>query len=117
MTIQLLFTHWSLDHELACQSYSFAYSQMAVYGHPIKFPMFLDKQMRVVNIKYLLHIANFFKYHMTRREESTLYCDVSALEDEEKPMAWKEKLKGGVRELGKHWMGSYGEACYRIRDD
>ncbi len=109
MTIQLLLTHWSLDLGLACQTFSFPYSQKAVYGHPKDFPIVLDKHMRVINIEYLLHIANFFKYHMIRIEESTLYYDVLALEDEEKPIAWREKLEDGVRQLGRHWMGSYGE--------
>ena len=106
--VQLLFTHCSLDPNLACETYSFAYSQKAVYGHPEDFPMFLDKHMRHINTEYLLHIANFFKYHMIRSEEHTLYHDVLALADEEKPIAWAERLENGTKQLGKHWMGSYG---------
>ncbi|MCJ1365269.1 hypothetical protein MMC16_004390 [Acarospora aff. strigata] len=105
--VQLLFTHCSLDPNLACETYSFAYSQKAVYGHPEDFPMFLDKHMRHINTEYLLHIANFFKYHMIRSEEHTLYHDVLALADEEKPIAWAERLENGTKQLGKHWMGSY----------
>lgn len=106
MVIQLLFTHWSLDHSLECPTYSFGHSQQAVYGRPKDFPLFLNKHLRI-NIEYLLHIANFFKYHMTRSEEHTLFEDFSALEDDHKPAAWTEKLRGGVTQLGRHWLGSY----------
>ncbi len=109
MTIQLLLTPWALDHEFAFQSYSFAYSQKAVYGHPNNYPMFLDKYRCLVNIEYLLHMANFFKYHMIRSEEHTLFQDVWALEEDEKPKIWTEKLADGTKQLGKYWMGSYGE--------
>lgn len=106
--IQLLFTPWTLDLELAFQTYSFAYSQKAVYAHPNDYPFFLNKRRSVINVEYLLHIANFFKYHMIRSEEQTLYQDVGALDEDEKPKMWTEKLDKGPNQLGKYWMGSYG---------
>lgn len=109
MTIQLLLTPWTLNHEIALQSYSFAYSQKAVYAHPKDYPIFLDKYRRHINIEYLLHIANFFKYHIIRSDEHTLFQDVMALEDDEKPKLWAEKLEDGTKQLGRYWMGSYGE--------
>lgn len=106
--IQLLFTPWTLDLELAFQTYSFAYSQKAVYAHPNDYPFFLDKHRYIINIEYLLHIANFFKYHMIRSDEQTLYQDVGALDEDEKPKIWTEKLDEGPKQLCKYWMGSYG---------
>lgn len=70
--------------------------------------MFLDKYMRRINIEYVLHIANFFKYHMVRSEEHTLYQDVWMLAEDQKPKIWEEKLEDGTKPLGRYWKGSYG---------
>ena len=71
--------------------------------------MFLDKYRRFINLEYLLHIVNFFKNHMIRSEEHTLYHDIGALEEDETPQVWAEKLEDGTKQLGKYWMGSYGK--------
>lgn len=114
LAVQLLLMHWSLLPEYAFHTYSFAHSQQAVYGTPNKFPIFTDTHMRNVNIEYLLHIANFFKYHITRSEEHTLFTDFCALDGDERPIPWTERLESGVKEFGKHWMGSYGKAYARL---
>ncbi|KAL9101466.1 MAG: hypothetical protein Q9163_003281 [Psora crenata] len=107
-TIQLLLTHWQLDLSIRSRAQGFGYSQQIVYGHPAKVPMFFDRK-GTVNVEYLLHIVNFFKYHMKTETENTLYpllCDLSICE---RPGAWDSQLSQvqGVKKLGSHWKGSY----------
>ena len=63
--------------------------------------------MRSLNVNYLLHLSNFFKYHMTRSDEWTLRAIFEALEDDERPQAWNTKLSQGPSPLGSKWFGSY----------
>ena len=113
-TLQLVFTHWQLDRSLQIQTYGFSYSQRAVYGHPDDYPMFLDNDRFRVNIEFLLHTANFFKYHITHEQENTLFSLFEELEEGQKPRAWEGPIQQGrgipgVKRLGTHWKGSYGE--------
>ena len=108
--MQLALTHWSLDLSLNNLTFGFAESQSQVFGHPDKFPLFLNGEMDKVNVKYLLHIVNFFKYHMTKQEEASLYPYYSELTNELRPKAWTEPLHQGVKELGSHWKGTYGKS-------
>ena len=111
-TLQLVLTHLELDigSAKANPPLGLAYSQFAVYCHPDDFPMFNFDFKWQVSINLLLHIANFWKHHMTRKDESTLYELFSQLQEHEKPKAWKSRLVQGddVERLGKHWKGTYG---------
>lgn len=93
------------------QTISFPASQQIVYSHPETYPLFLDKHKTRVNINFLLHITNFFKYHMTQRQEATLFVPFQDLEENAKPKAWQNKLEQGLRKLGNSWKGSYGKLC------
>ncbi|MCJ1253742.1 hypothetical protein MMC24_001554 [Lignoscripta atroalba] len=106
-TIQLLLTHWSLDLSLYCPTYGYHISQKAVYSHPKDCPLFLDQHMRVVNVEFLLHIANFFKYHITHKDEGILNYDFELLSHDKKPKAWQKSLEQGLSKPGSKWMGSY----------
>lgn len=91
-----------------CPTYGFPASQQVAYSHPDAHPLFLDSCKKKVNIPFLLHISNFFKYHMTREEEATLFHHFRELEDYEKPKVWQGRLEQGTRKLNKSWKGSYG---------
>lgn len=110
-TLQLVLTHLQLNvpSVKASQALGFAYSQSAVYSHPDDFPMFSANGTWQIGTNLLLHIANFFKHHLTLQGESTLYELFSQLKSHEKPKAWDSRLVqgGGVRKLGKHWKGTY----------
>lgn len=56
---------------------------------------------------FVANAVNFFKYHMTRPEEQTLYNDYQSLHQTDRPRAWNEKLQNGARKLGKSWKGIY----------
>ena len=67
--------------------------------------------MRVVNVEFLLHIANFFKYHITHKDEGILNYDFELLSHDKKPKAWQKSLEQGLSKPGSKWMGSYGKFC------
>lgn len=108
-TIQLLLLPWSLEFAPECPTLGFTKSQQVVYSHPERYPLFMDKYKTLVNITFLLHISNFFKYHMTQPQEATLFNPFHDLEDEEKPKMWQSHLEQGTSKLGKSWKGSYGK--------
>lgn len=107
--VQLLFFPWSLDLAMNYPTISFPASQQIVYSHPEKNPLFRDKHKTRVNLNVLLHITNFFKYHMTQQQEATLFVPFQDLEENEKPKIWQSKLEQGIRKLAKSWKGSYGK--------
>ena len=111
-TIQLVFTHFSMEYATECPSSAFPESQLAVYSHPDNYPIFLDASKSTINAEFLLHTANFFKYHMTRVDECTLYIPFVRLEWVEKPRGWQSSLGQGMMKLGKSWKGSYGKLLY-----
>lgn len=113
-TIQLLFIPWSLEFALDCPTHSFPSSQQVVYSHPESTPLFLDKYKTHVNMSFLLHITNFFKYHMTHQQEATLFVPFNDLEASEKPRVWQSHLEQGTKKLGKSWKGSYGKPHWRL---
>ena len=115
-TLQLVLTHLqlSIGSAKANPPLGLAYSQFAVYSHPDDLPMFNTGDKWQVSMNLLLHIANFWKNHMTRKDESTLYELFSRLQEHERPKAWKSRLVqgddgGGVQILGRHWKGTYGK--------
>lgn len=110
---QLVFTHWSLEFSSKFPAYGFSESQQAVYGHPDEVPMFEDT-MTTVNIDLLLHIANFFKYHITRKEEATLFHQFEQLAEDQKPRVWRHRIEQVWRKLGRSWKGSYGKWLQQI---
>lgn len=112
--IQLTLTHLELDITSVRTSpaIGFAYSQFAVYSHPDNSPMFSPNGTWHISTNLVLHIANFFRHHLTQKDENTLYELFSQLEAHEKPKAWNSRLVqgGGVKKLGKHWKGTYGKS-------
>ena len=113
-TLQLVLTHLQLNipSVRANQALGFAYSQSVVYSHPDDFPMFSANGNWQISTNLLLHIAKFFKHHLTQQDESTLYELFSQLKAYEKPKAWDSRLVqgGDVKKLGKHWKGTYGKS-------
>ncbi|MCJ1404416.1 hypothetical protein MMC11_007641 [Xylographa trunciseda] len=102
---RLILTHLALNEHNEV-SYCFEYSQQAVYGHPLSFPLFKDESTkRELDLDNLLHIVNFFKYHIHDPNEYSLYDPFHGLPDDEKPMAWDSPVKVGLQKLGTHWKG------------
>ena len=108
-----------MDHALKYDTYSLEDSQRVVYGHPTLFPLFIKEDLRTVNIKALLYIANFFKFHMTREIDGCLLEVMKALDEEDKPGPWQSQPTQGLKPLGTRWLGSYAyletKDCRAIR--
>ena len=86
-------------------------AQQAVYNHPSKSVLFLDKK-GTINIEHFLHVVNFFKFHMKTETENTLYPLLCDLPKHERPSAWERPVASGegIAMLGRNWKGSYGIA-------
>ena len=109
-TLQLVLTPLCLDIELRFPTWGFPDSQQAAYLDS-KVPegqIFFGRNNQGVNMRWLLHISNFFKYHMTRKEEYSLFEDYDSLEFSERPKLWTGKLGDQALGLKRNWKGSYG---------
>ncbi|MCJ1461476.1 hypothetical protein MMC07_000073 [Pseudocyphellaria aurata] len=111
--IQLLLTHWSLDLSMKCPTYSFEISQKVVYTHPDVTPIFKHR-VSTVNMTYLLHIVNFFKYHITVPEEKTLHPFFKELAEDQRPRAWDNGIDQGLSRVGTTWKGTYAYMDSRL---
>ncbi|KAI9814490.1 MAG: hypothetical protein M1832_005896 [Thelocarpon impressellum] len=113
-TVQLALTHLALDLTLGFSTRNFETSQRAAYQHRRFAPLLLDTEEGALNVDWLLHVVNFFRYHLTCKEEDTLYPLYRELAGGERPQGWEGKLKDPFRDgeglgmLGTHWKGSYG---------
>lgn len=87
--------------------YGFPDSQLAVYSPATWQPLFGGSCGLDINMEFVLHNVNFWRYHMVRQAEQTLYTPFAELSKAERPQWWREQLKQGGRTLGKHWKGSY----------
>ena len=98
----------SLEPHLEQAHYGFPDSQAAVYSTTATKPLFGGHYGLDVNMEFVLQNLNFWKYHMVREHENTLYNAFSELEDYERPRWWSEQLRqGSGKKLGKCWKGSY----------
>jgi hypothetical protein len=110
LIIQLCLLHFSLDpftcHVRAPRFYD---SQQHVYKCYSKEPIFMGKNNGDINLPWLLHVANFFKFHLKQPGGegmlSHMYRDLGECE---RPRQWRGRLKAGTQELGKRWKGAYG---------
>lgn len=107
-TLRVVFTHWSLDLTNQFHAKDFMTSQKVVYG--------LDKTLitwdhgdDVVDMDHLLHIVNFFQFHVKMIHANTLNGLFLNLPDYAKPQAWTQRLTDSdCRPFGPRWKGAYG---------
>lgn len=97
----------SLEPHLINEHYGFPDSQQAVYETALAEPFFGGRCGLDIHMETVLHNINFWRYHMVRQAEQTLFTAFSQLADSERPQWWKSQLAQGGKTLGKHWKGSY----------
>ena len=116
MVIKLCFVHLLLHPDICNAKTSiFLASQEEVYKCFTETPLFGGKNKYEINLPWLLHAANFFKFHFkTPDGEGILAHMYQQLEKSELPMAWTGKLKSGTQKLGPHWKGAFSE-CYQMK--
>jgi hypothetical protein len=99
----------SFEPHLEQAHYGFPDSQAAVYSTTEAKPLFGGHYGLDVNLEFVLQNINFWKYHMIREHENTLFYAFEELEESDRPRWWSDKLLlgGNGKKLGKHWKGSY----------
>ncbi|KFY16136.1 hypothetical protein V491_05439 [Pseudogymnoascus sp. VKM F-3775] len=107
--IRLCFVHLLLHpHMCNIKTNIFLASQENVYKCFTEAPLFLGKNKYEINTPWLLHAANFFKFHFkTPDGEGILAHMYQQLEKGELPRAWMGRLKNGTQKLGPHWKGAF----------
>lgn len=92
--------------DLGPQGSDFPTSQISAYSPATKQPIFTGCYGGTVNMDWVLHQTNFWKYHFTREAESTLFTDIDALEPADYPKLWNSQLsQKDMPALGKKWKG------------
>lgn len=97
----------SLEPHIMNYNFGFPDSQSAVYSCGFSHPLIGGIDDRTINMDLLLHNVNFWKYHMIREAEATLFQSFSELDDDERPRWWSTQLTQARQPLGRHWKGSY----------
>lgn len=107
----------SFNGSLIEHHYDFPTTQTVAYETAEKQPFFSGVNGLDVNMDCVLHQINFWKYHMVREAECTLFNAFSSLEADERPRYWSKQLQQGARSLGKHWKGSYAYVDRDVIDE
>ncbi|KJX94758.1 hypothetical protein TI39_contig4159g00014 [Zymoseptoria brevis] len=77
-------------------------SQTIVYSTPESRPIVLGGIS--VDMEWVLHQINFWRYHLTSEAESSLFYEY----DEQKPRFWNEQLQAKHKpDIGRFWKGSF----------
>ncbi|PVH93955.1 hypothetical protein DM02DRAFT_207624 [Periconia macrospinosa] len=104
MCTQLLFT---MDNVGNRDVIGFPDSQKAVYASTHDAPIFTGPKENIINMKWVLHCFNFFRYYMATPEASALHDNLCYLGASQRPRPWDEPLKRGSYPLGNYWKGTY----------
>lgn len=108
--IQLLLTPFSFDPAYCNGKVGhFDISQYQAYCTAKTQPVFNGIYKQQVNIRWLLHIVNFFKYHLKSQGEGLLAHEYQLLESDEFPQFWTGHIKGGTQPLARHWKGAHSK--------
>lgn len=94
--------------------YGFEDSQVWAYATIRTAPIFGGFNKTEINMEWILHVMNFFKYHMKKHEENTLFEPFNKLTKAEQPSYWQSHIHNGPMALGVHWKGTY---AYLDRDE
>ncbi|KAJ8069790.1 hypothetical protein OCU04_000206 [Sclerotinia nivalis] len=109
LLIQLCLTSISWDPRYCTNTISqFDLSQLEVYASPARQPLFLGRWKGDLNVRWCLHVANFFKFHLKAGKGEGLLAHAYAdLHQSQLPQPWLGRLKSGTQQLGSHWKGAY----------
>lgn len=104
----------------------FPASQRIVYSPATEQPIFQGCYGSTVNMEWVLHQINFWKYHFTKDTDSGLFTSISELDHAETPQLWSSKLSQvDTPSFGSKWKGisafldpgALDKVRKRIRDD
>jgi hypothetical protein len=104
LLIQLCLTHLILSPDSSKGAVShFDMSQSEAYADHAEQPMFIGGWLQTINVRWLLHVVNFFKYHLKFQEEGVLAHDYAVLDRDQLPQPWVGRIMEGTQPIGSHW--------------
>ncbi|KAF2189704.1 hypothetical protein K469DRAFT_561995 [Zopfia rhizophila CBS 207.26] len=116
--IQLMCAHFLFGQEkMSFNICPFDESQKAVYETAKVAPIFHGFNKQQVNMEWVLHCLNFFRYHMMDKVTATLRDTVAQMDATQKPYAWCSELQEGSYPLSKYWKGTYAYLDRHELDD
>lgn len=108
LAVKLMCSHFLFELEgVPHHVFGMGESQQAVYTASNHAKMFHGPTHTSVNMEWLSHCLNFFRYHMMSEDAQTLHGSISELSEVQKPSVWQEPLRTGAYPLVRHWKGTY----------
>lgn len=108
--LQLCLTPLSLHHKYCNRKVNhFDISQFYAYSGARTQPVCSGPFLQHVNVRWVLHVVNFFKFHLKCDGEGLLAHEYKELGVNQIPQFWTGKIKAGIQPLGRHWKGVYSE--------
>lgn len=107
--VRLMCTHFVFGDNVRHRRswYAIDDAQKAVYAATNTMPLYVGPRKQFVNLEWMMHCMNFFRFHMTSRDAYSLYHTMQDLLPHQKPSPWREPLKTGAYPLSRHWKGTY----------
>jgi hypothetical protein len=89
---------------------NFDTSQSLAYRDHETQPIFVGSWKMDINVKWLLSVVNFFKFHFKQPcGEGLLVEEISSLEEDQLPQPWLGTLLDGTQQVGSHWKGAFSK--------
>lgn len=109
--IQLILTPLSLHPDICNGKVShFDVSQSQAYATSNTQPIFVGKVLQDINLLWLLHTINFFKFHFkTGHGEGIIAHDYAVIERDQYVQPWVGHIKTGTQPLSRFWKGAYSK--------
>jgi hypothetical protein len=115
--VQLCLAPFTLHPSLCKNSSNFENSQVQVYATNEEQPIFKGVYKGEVNVRWLLHVINFFKYHVKASEEGLLahaYETLKSDSPDQLPQPWIGRIKAQTQPLGAYWKGAHGKHAPKL---
>lgn len=111
--IQLALTSISLHPGYCNNKVShFDVSQMHAYSTAKAQPIFVGKVLQDINVRWLLHTINFFKFHFkSGNGEGILANEYALLEPDQYVQPWVGLIEAGTQPLGRFWKGAHSKSA------
>ncbi|KAI9674683.1 MAG: hypothetical protein M1817_001586 [Caeruleum heppii] len=106
-----------LNHPIIEAMFPFQDAQKAAYSYIEPSPLLQGRRKDLVNLEYLVKMADYWKTHITRSQEFTLYHYFADLEELERPQMWEGRLQDVPPFMGKHWLGTYSSLAHNLDFD
>lgn len=108
LVIQIMLTDVRFSSSFSVQrALDFNDAQKAVYAARNTQRLFVGNNETTVNLEWVLNAIQFFRHHLSTRENPELRDEYENLQPHEKIRAWRRPLHSCPQRLGKTWKGCY----------